>query len=150
MATRDDVELYISAGLNGGAIPSVTQVEIMRQVEEGKGLLISGSNRAWNAWPEELVAEPDDELAGRILAGVDWRAIPGLEQRGAGWADPNRPPVRAYRYGEGRVVVLETQLNNFACFTPRYSESVGLMGAMDRMLALVAGGDVRLRERASM
>jgi len=138
MATRDDVELYISAGLNGGAIPSVTQVEIMRQVEEGKGLLISGSNRAWNAWPEELVAEPDDELAGRILAGVDWRAIPGLEQRGAGWADPNRPPVRAYRYGEGRVVVLETQLNHFACFTPRNSETEGLMGAMDRMLALVA------------
>ncbi len=138
MATRDDVELYISAGLNSAAIPSVTQVEIMQQVEEGKGLLISGSNRAWDAWPEELMAEPDDELGDRILAGVDWRAIPGLEQSSAGWADPNRPPIRAYRYGEGRIVVLETQLNKYACFTPKNSETEGLMGAMDRMLALVA------------
>ncbi len=138
LAARDDAELFISAGLNTGAIPGVTRVEMMRQVERGKGLLITGPNQAWQGWPEELLAEPDAEMTERILAGVDWRAIPGFEEEGAGLVDADLPPVQAYRYGEGRVVVLTMRTSQFACFSPRNEETEGLMGAMDRMLALVA------------
>ncbi|MCD6362267.1 MAG: beta-galactosidase, partial [Armatimonadetes bacterium] len=136
MASRDDTELYMLAGLYSKAVPGVTRIKIMEQVSAGKGLLLSGAGRVLSDWPKEFFADPDPDLAARILSGLDWRSIPGL-----GDGEPGRvgdAPVRAWRYGRGRVVMLAVNLSHFSCFTPRNSVTEGIMGAMDRTLALAA------------
>jgi hypothetical protein len=130
-------ELMIAAGLRTKAIPGVTRIAMTQQVEKGKGLLLTGSAGVLTDWPEELFATPDPGLSEAIMAGIDWRAIPGL-----GDGEPGRvnegPPIRAWRYGQGRVVMLAVNLNQFGCFSPRNGESEGIMGALDRTLALAA------------
>jgi len=137
MVSGDDTELYISAGLYTRAIPGVTRIKIMEQVAKGKGLLMSGAGGVLADWPKELFATPDRALADRILTGIDWRAIPGLGDGEPGRAGA-RPPVRAWRYGRGRVVMLDVGPNHYGCLSVRNAETEGIMGAMGRMLVLAA------------
>ncbi|HUS80518.1 MAG TPA: beta-galactosidase, partial [Armatimonadota bacterium] len=137
LAGDPDAQLFIYAGLAGQAMPGVARVALVEQIKAGKGLLLVGAPSLLSGWPEELFAAEAPEVADAVLAGFDWNAIPGHRQGERGRV-ADQPPVKAYRYGDGRVVVLNVNLNSYSALVPRNDVAEGLDGATDRCLVLAA------------
>lgn len=157
----DKTDLYLVAGINSksGAIPKEIREQILDQVRAGKGLLIAGDMDYRKGWPEELFADPDPELARKVESAFDLEQIPGFRSgepgRKEGGTDSNVSDqdvgggyVHAYRYGEGRVVVVQYGLFSPHIAMPRESSKASLVpltyadegveGATDRALAFMA------------
>jgi len=160
LAQDPDAELFLVAGLYSSGVPGVARAEIAKQVAAGKGLLLVGPLGRQSSWPEELFADEAPELAEQVLAAFDWESIPGLGPEEPGRAGDD-PPVRVWRHGDGRVVLLNVNLSHFSSLAPRTDLSEGILEAMDRWLglcaqaALVASGrgpecaiDLRMAEMA--
>jgi hypothetical protein len=136
LTSDPEVDLFLCAGLAGEAVPPVARGNMLEQIRAGKGLLLSGGNEARAEWPAELFAQPAPDLQQQVLAGLDWEKLPGLRP-----GDPGRlpgSPVEAYRYGQGRVVVLRANMHRYSCLAPTHNRSEGLVGILDRTLALGA------------
>lgn len=136
LAADPEAELIVCAGLNSRGLPGLVQTAIMERVAAGAGLLIAGPRGWQGVWPQELFADEAPELAASVLAGFDWESIPGM-----GEGEPGRagtPPVLAWRYGAGRVVLLDVNLSGFSSLAPRTMISEGILEGMDRWLGLVA------------
>ena len=99
----------------------------------------------------EMAADETTELY--LIANLNWQAIPGVARtalQGMAWEQvpgyregergrvADQPPVRAYRYGNGRVVHLNANLNTYSALVPRDDAIEGLDGATDRCLAIAA------------
>jgi len=138
LATDESAELFLCAGVTGNAIPGVARAGIAERVAAGAGLMLVGNVSARNGWPEELFAQEDPGLAEIALRGFpQWDQIPGYREGERGRA--SGPPVQAWRYGEGRVVHLNVNLNTYSSLVPRNDAFEGLDGATDRCLAIAAG-----------
>jgi len=138
LATDESVELYLCGGIHGVAIPGVARTAITERVAEGAGLMVVGAGSVLDGWPEELFANEDPGIAEIILKSFpEWDQIPGYRDVDRGRRG-GEPPVRAYRYGEGRVVHLNVNLNTYSSLVPRNDASEGLAGATDRCLAIAA------------
>ncbi len=136
LAADPDNDLILIAGLEARGVPAVVRGEVLRRVAAGAGLLLVGP-RGWQGdWPEELFADEAPDLADRVLAGFDWESIPGL-----GPDEPGRladTPVGAWRYGAGRVVLLNVRLSDFSALAPKTDIAEGILAGMDRWLGLCA------------
>jgi len=138
LASDDSAELFLCAGVYGSAVPGVARAAIVQQVQRGAGLMLVGSASALKGWPEELFAGEDPGLAEMALRGFpEWDQIPGYREGERGRV-AGQPPVRAWRYGEGRVVHLNVNLTTYSSLVPRNDASEGLEGATDRCLAIAA------------
>ena len=137
LATDPEAELFLCAGVYAEAIPGVSRAGITAQVKEGKGLLLVGPTQVSSGWPKDMFETEQPEVAEDILACFDWEMIPGFREGERGRVGEG-PPLKVYRYGEGRVVVLTVSLHNFSSLVPRNEVSEGNEGAMDRALALCA------------
>ncbi|MFO8082578.1 MAG: beta-galactosidase, partial [Armatimonadota bacterium] len=137
MATDETVDLFLVGAVNGTAMPGVAREAIVEQVADGAGLLITGPSDYLAGWPEEIFASEDPGLAEIALRGFEnWDEIPGYRE-----IDPGRldgPPVRAWRYGEGRIVQLNVGLNSYSTLVPRNGAVEGLHAVTDRCLAIAA------------
>ncbi len=136
LASDESADLFLCAGVYAGAIPGVARTALAQQVARGAGLMLVGNAKARNGWPEELFAQEDPGIAERVLECFDWEAIPGYREGERGRA--SGPPVQAWRYGEGRVVHLNVNLNTYSALVPRNDSFEGLDGATDRCLAIAA------------
>ncbi len=137
LASDDSRELFIVAGLHSRGVPGVVRTAIAQRVAEGKGLLLVGPQGWQNEWPDELFAEEAPDLAAMIMAPFDIETMAGLEPEGPGRLS-GLPPVRAWRHGNGRVVLLQVDLEHFSSLMPTHHLSEGLLEAMDRWLGLCA------------
>lgn len=136
LAGDPDVELFLCAGIQGSALPGVARTALMERIAEGAGLMLVGAP-ARNGWPEELFAEEDADMAAQILENfLNWDQIPGYREGERGRA--SGPPVQAWRYGQGRVVHLNVNLNTYSALVPRNDAFEGLDAATDRCLAIAA------------
>ncbi len=136
LAADPDNDLILIGGLESRGVPEVVRGEVVRQVADGKGLLLVGPQGWQGDWPEELFADEAPDLAEEVLAGFDPESIPGL-----GPDQPGRvadTPVRAWRYGAGRVVLLNVNLSNFSALAPKTDIAEGILEGMDRWLGLCA------------
>ena len=143
LARDPKAELFLCPRLNARAIPAEALKAMLEQVRDGKGLLIIKHRsrlESWGFWPKELYARPDPGLAVSVLSAFPWRHIPGYREGEIDLAT-QEAPLKGYRYGKGRVLVLtigEHIYHSFHALVP-YNEAVeGLEGATDRCLALVA------------
>ncbi|MBD3293190.1 MAG: hypothetical protein GF393_09715, partial [Armatimonadia bacterium] len=137
MAKDDTMELFLVGAVNGSAVPAVAREAIMESVRNGAGLLITGPSGYLDGWPEEMFTNEDPGLAEIALRGFgDWDQIPGYRDEDRGRLDG--PPVRAWRYGEGRIVQLNVGLNKYSSLVPRNDAVEGLHAATDRCLAIAA------------
>lgn len=136
LASDPEVELYLCAGIQGGALPGVARTALMERVAAGAGLMLVGAP-ARTGWPEELFANEDPGIADIILeAFANWDQFPGYREGERGRT--SGPPVQAWRYGEGRVVHLNVNLNTYSALVPRNDAFEGLDAATDRCLAIAA------------
>jgi hypothetical protein len=138
LATDDSIDLYLVGAIHASAIPSVARNGIAEQVAEGKGLLVTGPADRLADWPQELFASEDPGLAEIILRSFpDWDQIPGYREGERGRV-AGQPPIRAWRYGNGRVVHLNVNLGSYSTFVPRNDAIEGLDAATDRCIAIAA------------
>ncbi len=137
LASDPEAELFLCAGVYADAIPGVSRAAIAAQVKEGKGLLLVGPTQVSSGWPKDMFETETPEVADEVLGCFDWEMIPGFREGERGRVGEG-PPLRVYRYGKGRVVVLTVSLHNFSSLVPRNEVSEGNEGAMDRALALCA------------
>ncbi|MFO7975818.1 MAG: hypothetical protein R6V12_14430, partial [Candidatus Hydrogenedentota bacterium] len=105
------------------------------QVKDGKGLVITGGTDALAGWPKEMFAEEDTELASTVLSYLPWENIPSLGKGGRGRLG-EAPPLRGFRYGEGRILVFQATIARYCALLPQNSLEQGFDGADDRLLAL--------------
>ncbi len=131
-ANRD---VIVAGSLEGQALGPRLQQTILGQVRAGKGLIITGGADAMAGWPQEVFAEEDTELASTLLAYLPWERIPSLRKGSRGRLS-GAPPLRAYRYGEGRVLVFQANIAHYCTLLPLNSLKQGLDGNDDRLLAL--------------
>ncbi len=138
LAKDETMDLYLVGGINGKAVPSVARNAIMQRVAEGAGLMLSGPPGVVEDWPEELFASEDPGLAEIILKSFpDWQQIPGYRNNDRGRRN-GEPPIRTWRYGEGRIVHLNVGLNKYSSLVPRNDAIEGLHAATDHCLAIAA------------
>ena len=145
VATRNAVRICVDAStdvivvgaLAGGALGPRLQAAILDQVEQGKGLVLTGDAGVLAGWPKELTANPDEGLAGPALEGLPWDRVPGLRDGGRGRIGGDAP-LKGYRYGQGRVLVFTANLGRYHALLPLNDATEGLAGADDRILALHA------------
>lgn len=126
-ATR---EMIFIGDLEAGAIGPRLRATILARVKKGTGLLLSG-NKPLAGWPKELTAKPDPTLAEPALAAVPWREIPGVKHL-------SKPPLKGYRFGEGRVLVFTANIGRYLSLLPLNQETEGVDGIDDRLLAFHA------------
>ncbi|MBI2297662.1 MAG: beta-galactosidase [Armatimonadetes bacterium] len=136
-ADQPAVELYLVAGVSGAAVPPLTRRSILERVRAGKGLFLAGRPGEVDAWPKEAFATPDPELAQAVLDSFPWETIPGGRPGERGRVG-DEPPLRAYRYGQGRVVVWRMNLGEYSSLVPLNDATEGLELATDHWLALAA------------
>ncbi len=138
IATDESMELFLVGGVQGAALPGVARTAILEQVAAGSGLLIVGNAGVLEGWPEELLASEDPQMTADILkAFPDLGRIPGFREGDRGRVS-GQPPIRSFRYGDGRVVHLNVNLNTYSSLVPRNDASEGLAAATDRCLAVAA------------
>ncbi len=130
-------EIIVVAKLKSEAIGPRLQQIILEQIRDGKGLIITGAADATAGWPQELFADEDTEFAARLLSYFPWEKMPSLRKGSRGRLG-DAPPLRTYRYGEGRVFVFQAKLAHYSALLPLNSLKQGLDGADDRLLALHA------------
>lgn len=130
-------EVFLITGVTGAAIPERVRLALLDQVRDGKGLLLAGPSYVLAGWPKELTAERDDAFAQWILSYLPWQEIPGLRAGDKGRLG-EEPPLAAYRYGKGRVVVFLLNPAPYSFLVPSNRDVEGLDGAADRALALHA------------
>ncbi|MFA9478836.1 beta-galactosidase trimerization domain-containing protein [Phycisphaerales bacterium AB-hyl4] len=138
VATNPDHDLFLVAGLDGSAVPERVREAILKQVYSGKTLLITGQRSRWDrmaAWPDEMTETRDDSILASVLDVMPWSDIPGLRRQ-----DPDADgdePFRAYRYGQGQVIVFQPGLGaRQSALVPQSINETGLDVTMDRVLAL--------------
>lgn len=131
---QPDDELIVVSGMPPTAFPGLVVQELLRQVRDGKGLLLIGNARRVGHWPKELFATPEADSTAHLLDGLDWQRVPGYEPAEGVTA----PPVGVYRYGRGRVVQLQAGLGTYSTVVPRNTVSEGVWGAADRAHAVAA------------
>ncbi|MGI5818052.1 MAG: beta-galactosidase [Armatimonadota bacterium] len=138
IATDETMELYLIGAIEAAAIPGVARTAIVDSVAAGAGLLLTGPAGRFTGWPEEIFASEDPGLAEIILRSFpDWDQIPGYREGDRGRI-AGEPPIRAWRFGEGRVVHLNVGLNRYSTLVPRNDAVEGLHAATDRCLAIAA------------
>lgn len=128
-------DVIVAAALKGDAIGPRLQQAILGQVRDGKGLIITGGADATAGWPQQLFAVEDTELVNTLLAYLPWDSMPSLRKGSRGRLS-EAPPLRAYRCGEGRVLVFQANIAHYSALLPLNSLKQGLDGADDRLLAL--------------
>ncbi len=136
LASDEGAELFLCAGVTGNAIPGVARAGLAERVADGAGLLLVGNAGVRNGWPEELFANEDPGLAEIALRGFAWDQVPGYREGERGRT--SGPPVQAWRYGQGRVVHLNVNLNTYSSLVPRNDAFEGLDAATDHCLAIAA------------
>ncbi|MGD9496685.1 MAG: beta-galactosidase, partial [Armatimonadota bacterium] len=137
LAGDQSAELFLCAGIQGSAIPGVARAGIAQRVADGAGLMLVGNASVRGGWPEKLFAEEDPGIPAMILESFpNWDQIPGYREGERGRT--SGPPIQAWRYGEGRVVHLNVNLNTYSSLVPRNDAIEGLDGATDRCLAIAA------------
>ena len=135
LAERPDSDLFIIAGLRASGVPGVARAAIAQQVADGKGLLLVGP-ADWQAeWTREMELEPAPDLVAQITSGFDVTGLAGLGPQGPGVSGDT---VQAWRFGEGRVVLISINLGGFSSLMPRHYLSEDVLEAMDRWLGLYA------------
>jgi len=127
----EEPDVILVARVRASAIPVRARDAILAQVRGGRGLFLAGGPEMLEGWPVELTAQPDDALVAPVLSAVAWGQLPGFRAGDA-------PPLRAYRYGQGRVVVLTANMGEYGALVPANEAVEGLDGATDRALALAA------------
>lgn len=138
-----DPDVILMTGMTGGAVPEDVRDLVLDRVEAGAALYLAGAQRRWNLmeqWPEELTAEPAPELLEGVLEAMSAEHLPGLRPDDPDRTGGDTPFLRAYRYGEGHVIVFqidELEVRR-ASLVPAPPEVDGLEGAADRTLALHA------------
>jgi hypothetical protein len=132
-----EAEVILVNHVQGQGMPERVRREILAAVRAGKGLYLAGDAGMLKGWPKGLTATPDDALLDPVLAAFTWESIPGLRPGERGRVDGS-PPLRAYRYGKGRVVYWRTKVGRYSSFSPVNDATEGLDGAFDRILALNA------------
>ncbi len=171
--SKDETDLYLVAGIDSGsgAIPKELKQIIVNQVKAGKGLLIAGDMGYRKGWPEEMFANPDPDLARQVEEAFDSEEIPGFRAgepgRGVSQAehlaevtyDDTRDLVHAYRYGKGRVVVVQYGLSRpyaamhrestKASLVPLTYAAEGVEGGTDRALGFMARAALIAADRKS-
>lgn len=130
LASDDRVELFLVTGVSAKALPGDAQEQLLKRVAAGRGLLLADPPGQLEGWPQDLLQSPDPEATRQLLDGLEWEHIPGYSA--------SSPPATAYRYGQGRVVVLSVSAGSFGTLVPAHNESEGLVGVTDHALALAA------------
>jgi len=129
--TRD---VIMVCKINGDTLGPRLRGAILDAVKGGKGLLLTGGSGMLKGWPAELTATPDDSLLSQTLSALPWQDIAGLRPGEKGRTADR--PFRAWRYGQGRVVLQDVALGTYSSLVPRNEDTEGLDGATDRSLAL--------------
>ena len=84
-----------------------------------------------------MFAEEDEDLLTKVLTYLPWDRIPSLSKGSCGRLG-DAPPLRVWRYGEGRVLVFQANIARYCALLPLNSLKQGLDGTDDRILALQA------------
>ncbi len=123
-------EVILIGDLEARAIGPRLRSTILTRVKKGTGLVLSG-NKPLAGWPKQLTAAPDPTLAEPALSAIPWRHLPGVK-------DAKTPPLRGYRFGEGRVIVFRADIGRYLSLLPLNHRTEGVDGIDDRLLALHA------------
>ncbi len=126
-------EVIMVSRINADVLGPRVRRAILEAVASGKGLLLTGGMGVLKGWPPELTATPDEGLLQSALASLPWQELPGLREGERGRT--SAVPFKAFRYGQGRVVVQDVRLGAYSCLVPLNDATEGLEGATDRMLA---------------
>lgn len=130
LCSEADTELFLCAEIDAASLPGPARTALIDRVRSGSGLYLAGRPGTVASWPKELFANRDETLTATILDALPWRDLPGI-------AD-GEPPIAAYRFGNGIVVALRAALADYSALVPRFDDSEGREGAVDRCLALSA------------
>ena len=130
ICTDDTLDIIVIGDLAATAIGPRLRSAILGQVRKGKGLVLTGGDDVLAGWPSDLTANPDDSLTGAALSAIPWKQIPARLK--------GDPPLKGYRYGEGRVLVFQAEYGRYLSLLPLSDATEGLEGAEDRLLAFHA------------
>ena len=130
LCTQEGTELFLCAGISAASLPGPGRLALLQRVRAGAGLFLAGRPDTVATWPKELFLNPDPALSAAVLDALPWRNLPGFT--------PADPPIAAYRYDSGAVVVLRANLADYSALVPRHDDIEGRDGATDRCLALCA------------
>lgn len=123
--------VFVMANFTLSALEERAQYRILSQVAEGSGLVIA---YPWNFPFQKLFAQPTEEWRG-ILSMVTPIALPEREA-----ALPEGKLVKTYRFGKGRIVVLDYGVPQFNFgLTPRQKYTLhGWKARYENAMALTA------------
>jgi hypothetical protein len=130
LCTQEGTELFLCAEISAASLPGPARLALLERVRAGAGLFLAGTPGTVATWPTELFANRDEPLGATTLNALPWRDLPGF--------NPAEPPLVAYRYGSGAVVVLQANLASYSALVPRHDDIEGRDGATDHVLALCA------------
>ncbi len=137
ICVEEDTDIIVVGALKADALGPRLRQAIQSQVKAGKGLIITGGADATAGWPEEMFAQEDEELLTKVLTYLPWDRIPSLS-KGSRGRPGDAPPLRVWRYGEGRVLVFQANIARYCALLPLNSLKQGLDGTDDHILALHA------------